>query len=355
MYLCKMQKLGFIIGRFCAAVVLVFAFSCHNGNANKEKSSARTDSLQYNIPELKFLNKQIETHQNQADLYYQRALIWENLQEWSSAIDDLNRAAGLDTSADYIALRLASIYMSASDKKLKLPDSRKAIETLKEFINHQSDNLKVKKELARIYTYVEQYPDADRLLIDVIKQAPRDAEAYFLRGNNFQLLGDTVQAINAYQTSVEINPENFTAQYELGLLFDGLGKDIALDYFNNALRLDPENEDALYAHALFLQNHGRYKEAIAAYREMVILNPQNDDASYNLGYIYFVLDSLDLAYKNFDRVTKLVPDDADAYYMRGHTEELRGNIDKARIDYIQTLNLKPDHELAREALKRIGK
>jgi len=199
------------------------------------------------------------------------------------------------------------------------------------------------------------YPSADNQLIEVIKRSQHDAEAYFLRGNNFQMMGDTLQAINAYQTSIEVNPENFTAQYELGLLFDGLGKEIALDYFNNALRLEPENEDALYAHALFLQNHERYKEAIAAYRAMIILNAQNDDASYNVGYIYFVLDSLDLAYKNFDRVIQLAPDDADAYFMRGHTEELRGNIDKARIDYIQALNLQPDFELAKEGLKRVGK
>ncbi len=342
-------------GIFWLALVTVLLGSCQEDDSQENRDQQTTDSLAYDLPELKYLNDAIRQDKGNAELWYQRAILWENLQEYARAEQDLMHAADLAPDENYIPLRLADLYLTARDQEARFPDSRKAIATLERFLKGHPDNLAVRLELARIHTIVMQYDKAERQLEEVLKRDKRNARAWMLRGNNYRLQGDTLRAINAYQTCVELQPENFTAHYELGLLFSGLGKDIALDYFDNALRIDSTNEDVYYARALFLQQSGRYREAIEAYRDMIRRNPQNEHALYNLGYIYFDLDSLDKAYRNFDLVTKIAPAYADAYYMRGQVAELQGNLNQARIDYIQTLNLDPEHELAHEGLDRIGR
>ena len=51
----------------------------------------------------------------------------------------------------------------------------------------------------------------------------------------------------------------------------------------------------------------------------------------------------------------MAPAYADGYYMRGIISEELGNIDDARSDFIQTLNINASHALAKEAIDRINR
>ena len=61
-------------------------------------------------------------------------------------------------------------------------------------------------------------------------------------------------AIKCFRNSVNINPDFFEAYMQLGQIFHLLEDTIAVKYYNNALRLQPTNEMALYNKALFFQN-----------------------------------------------------------------------------------------------------
>jgi Tfp pilus assembly protein PilF len=75
---------------------------------------------------------------------------------------------------------------------------------------------------------------------------------------------------------------------------------------------------------------------------------------YDLGLLYLDQDSLIQAMTHFDLSIKIDPLFARAYFYRGLTKELLGEIDAARLDYEQTLQIDPENSDVVEALIRIN-
>ena len=57
-------------------------------------------------------------------------------------------------------------------------------------------------------------------------------------------------------------------------------------HYRRALEIDPENETAAFNLGVALDDLGRLREAITAYRRALDLDPNNTDAHYNLAGIY---------------------------------------------------------------------
>jgi tetratricopeptide (TPR) repeat protein len=129
---------------------------------------------------------------------------------------------------------------------------------------------------------------------------------------------------------------------------------LALDYFDDALKIDSTSHEAKYGIAMYYQEFKDYTKALELYRKMILDYPQDKDAYYNTGYIYFQLDSIDKAVRSFDRAIDVAPDYADAYYMRGLCAEMKKDFKNAKYFYQQSLNLNPNSKLAQDGLQRIS-
>ena len=68
---------------------------------------------------------------------------------------------------------------------------------------------------------------------------------------------------------------------------------------------------------------------------------------------YFLNCKFDEAIAEFNKVLKLNPGNAEAWYTLGLIHENRNNMDQAKIMYEKSLNINPDNKLAREHLNRI--
>lgn len=60
----------------------------------------------------------------------------------------------------------------------------------------------------------------------------------------------------------------------------------ALKHLEAALKIDPQNTEALFRRGIIFQKQGKTDEAIAAYREVVRIDPNHFKAHYNLGNLY---------------------------------------------------------------------
>lgn len=172
-------------------------------------------------------------------------------------------------------------------------------------------------------------------------------------GMNFRELKDTVRAINSFQSAVEFDPDLTDAWILLGQLYQGLGDPLALQYFENALRVDSLSVAAYHAKAVYLNDLGKPLEALEVYREINLRFPQYEDAYFNAGLIYLDQDSIDKAYQQFDLLIRVSPIHIQGYYYRGLTEELSGHPEKARQDYEQALKFAPNYTLPKEGLQRL--
>ena len=104
----------------------------------------------------------------------------------------------------------------------------------------------------------------------------------------------------------------------------------AIDDFNKALLLNP-NEAQIYCAKGYAQAKlGKYEEAFLDFNKSIEMNPNNAYIYYLRGKIYIDLEKYDLAQKDLEKVLKLSPKD------NGDTKELLKSI-KAKTGFLKKL------------------
>ena len=193
-----------------------------------------------------------------------------------------------------------------------------------------------------------------RTIDRILKLDPQTADAFFMFGMNFKEMGDTVRAINSFQSAVELDPDMTDAWINLGQLHAAIKSKMASRFFDNAVRVDPKNPVALHAKAEYLTSKDDLNGAIALYKEINTADPQYEDGYFNAGLLYMELDSFNQAYTQFDLALKVSPTYIKAYAFRALAAEKLGKFGQAKSDFEQALRMAPDYELAKEGLARVG-
>jgi len=292
------------------------------------------------------LNQAIDQNPEKPDLYYARADWYYQQEGYDEAIRDLEKALAYDsTNVKYLHL-LADTY-------LDYYKSKKALETLEQAVEYHPEQIPSLLKLSEFQLILQQYEDSMRTLDRILQIDPQESEAYFMFGMNFREMGDTARAISSFQSAVDNDPELIDAWIELGQLHAGLGNEIAGQYFDSAIRIEPENVTVKHAKAYYLQDKGDLEGSLALFRDIIRQDPQYEDAYYNSGLLYLDLDSVLQAHEQFDLTLQVNPVHIRAYYYRGVASEMMGNLPAARDDYQQALRMAPDYARAQEGLDRL--
>lgn len=102
---------------------------------------------------------------------------------------------------------------------------------------------------------------------------------------------------------------------------------------------------------LAYKHSGQLKLALEEYDAALALDPDNAEALDNRGVVYDLQGRYARAIADFDRAITLSPGDSAAYYNRGNAYANMGRTDKAVADFRRALKIDPSMGLAREALK----
>lgn len=331
-------------------LLLVLLVTACGGDASNEASTPTTapatEVTGSGSALLNQLSESLQKNPYDGKLYYSRAKIYYDKEMYDEAIADMAQAMNIDSvNADYHHL-LADIF-------LDYYKSRQALRTMERAAKLFPERIPTLLKLSEFQVILRQNDEAFRTIDQILKLDPQNAEAYFMMGLNFRDVGDDARAINSFQTAVEIDPELTDAWVYLGDLFSKKDNPIALQYYDNAIRLEPENINFLYSKAAYLHSKGELTEAIEMYEDIFKRDPQYADAYYNIGLVYMELDSVAKASNYFDLAIKMDPTYVMAYFYRGLAAEERGELGLAKKNYEQALTLKPDFERASEALARM--
>lgn len=281
-----------------------------------------------------------------ANLYAERAVLYYDKDGYDEAITDMHKAIALDSmNADYYHL-LADIYLDYFKSHL-------AIKTLERATELFPNRIPTLLKLSEFHLIMKMHPESMKMIDRVLRIDPQNAEGFFMSGMNFKEMGDTIRAINSFQSAVELDPDLIDGWISLGKLYATRGDKVAIQYFDNALRIAPENTTAIHAKADYLRDQNDLIGAIELYKKIVVIDPQYETGFYNAGLLYMELDSIEQAYQQFDLTIKASPIHIRAYFYRGLAAELLGNIDDAKADYQQALKLAPGYERAEQALIRL--
>ncbi|MDA8693166.1 tetratricopeptide repeat protein [Saprospiraceae bacterium] len=314
--------------------------------ACKSDTAVEESNIQYSDDGIAELSKQIAKDSTSDKLYYERGAAYYKLENYDGAIHDLIQAINLD-SLQY------PYYHLLSDVLLDYYRSKEAVLTMERCVELLPDSRISMLKLSELYLILKQYDDSMALCNRLLYQDQQDEEAYFMLGMNFRAKGEIDKAINAFQTATELEPDLVDAWLLLGQLYEQLGDPIAIDYYNSAVNVNPENVAALHSKAFYLQNSNKIKEAIDLYREISVLDKYYTDAYLNCGILYMAIDSTERALEQFDIMAKTKPDSPAAYYYRGLAYQDLGEIEAAKENFTTALNLNPDYTKAKSALKAL--
>ena len=284
-----------------------------------------------------------------ADLYNQRAKLHLQRKDVGNALIDMNQALSIDTTkADYF-LTLADAHFAAS----KVAKSKSALEKC---LSLDPKNKDAHQKLAELYFYATQYKEALAQIDEVIKIDINSSPAYFFRGMCYRDMGDTAKAISSFQTATEQNPKDFNSYLQIAMMYHAKQNELAIQYYDAALRANPKVADIYYDRGLFYQDiAGDFDKAIQDYTSCLEINPKDLRAHFALGFVHYeYLKIYDVAIKHYTDALNIDPNYAEASFNRGLCYEALGNVAAAATDYNQALSVRKDYKAAKEGLQRVS-
>lgn len=344
-YFCSMKH-GIIA--LLAILITGWLGACMDDTQN-QPSAEQSKTLSSEEPTIQKLTAAIEQEPNNPELYAQRGALFYEQENYDEGIADLSKAIQLDSMQPQYYHLLADMY-------LDYYRSRLALHTMQLAASKFPKRIPTLLKLAEFQLILKQHNDALFTLERIRVIDPQNSEMFFMFGNVFKDMGRPEQAINAYQSCVENDPENIDAWIELGKLIAEKKPAAAERYFDNALRVDSNNVAALHAKAYYLSNQKNdLNGALKLYKKINTIDPQYTDGYYNAGLLYLDMDSFQQAYRSFDLAVRMAPTFAEGYYHRGVAAELMGNADQAISDYENVLRFDPDFKGAKAGLLRLKK
>jgi predicted O-linked N-acetylglucosamine transferase (SPINDLY family) len=121
------------------------------------------------------------------------------------------------------------------------------------------------------------------MLVEAIRLAPDDAEAYFAAGLIHEDQGQPLAAFQAYQKAIEREPRDVRAYNNLAAVLVTLRQlDLAIATARIAVALAPDNPDVYLNLGAALRLKGKDDEAHGIYRRIVALDPDHGEALVEL-------------------------------------------------------------------------
>jgi len=186
-------------------------------------------------------------------------------------------------------------------------------------------------ELAEAEAYIEKkdYELAEPLLKKVVAANTANYQAWFDLGFVENALGKTSEAIAAYRTSVAAKPDVFESNLNLGLMLAKTGQPDAEQFLRAATTLKPTaNVDEGHARAWLALGHllenSKPEEAIESYQHAALLEPQDPEAHLSAGTLLEKENRFADAENEYKEALGIDPGSADALtglanvYMRGN-------------------------------------
>ena len=132
-------------------------------------------------------------------------------------------------------------------------------------------------------------------------------------GSSYLKLGDTGEAMAAFKKMLEVQPESYSANKNIGQILGAEKKyEEALPYFQKASELSTSDPDAFYNLGACLVNLQQYDKAAEAFTQAKELKPDLAPAYYQLGMIYVNQNKKAEAIQNLEKFVELAPDDPNA-------------------------------------------
>jgi tetratricopeptide (TPR) repeat protein len=200
--------------------------------------------------------------------------------------------------------------------------------------------------------YIPVWKNSGTLWTDVIEKYPRKIPmAYLNRGHYLYTNNQSGKALDDFNTAIELNPENPIAYLNrIFIYLERNNNEKALQDYNSYIELFPpcdnsENvlnpllSDALGNRGAIYSKMGQYKKALVDFDLAIKLNPQNLNNYLNRAFAYMQLREYDKSIRDFNVCHQADPADPEIINNRGVCYFRSGDFKSALDDFNNAIKI----------------
>ncbi len=220
-----------------------------------------------------------------------------------------------------------------------------AIAILAHLVLLNPKSVSMSRKLASIYIKIRQYANAKNLYEKIIMQGNVSFEIYYEFAQLCAKTNDMDKAEKILKKVLELNPDFGLAHKDLGVLY--LSKrlfDYAQDEFTKALEFAPDNFDVLFEYANYLHATTDFKKSDEYYQKALEIQPENYEALGFSALNKMLMNDLDEAYEQIEKVLNKVTNDEFMYFIAGKIRFLQNEFEDAKMYFIKSYELEKTYD-----------
>ncbi len=199
-----------------------------------------------------------------------------------------------------------------------------------------------KLEDARHFAQRKKWPEAEKMLLELVAVTPRNVSALNVLGLIGVKTGDVAKARKYYQQSLAVDSEQFRVQGVLGALSLTHGDlEDATKRFQKSLSINPHFAEAL-ANLGFIESlQGHEAAAEQYYRKGVAADPTFPRVYRRLGDLHYEKGEYQAAYDYYKKTVQILPSDVRAMLQEGTCARRIGKPSEADALFRRAETLRP--------------
>ncbi|HXT83995.1 MAG TPA: tetratricopeptide repeat protein [Verrucomicrobiae bacterium] len=222
-----------------------------------------------------------------------------------------------------------------------IPKLSASVQDFIHILNDDLDNLNITIERK------EQLEEQYEFILKKIKNIPIDENKQ--KEIVIPINDNNNEAIECYNKALEINPQNADAYNNKGLSLYYIGNNNeAIECYNKALEINPQNADAFFNKAQALSTLEKYSEAIEYYNKALEINSNDINALCNKSWYIanYLPTRLNEASDAIKKAIGLDPTNGNIMYTYAHVLYKLKIYEEAIIVYEHIIKQNPDHAKA---------
>lgn len=251
--------------------------------------------------------------------------IFEELgrKDWIRRCDDLMRA--YDYNSDD-----ANIWTERGWTLGKLGRYHQALECFDAAIKKKANDVKIWRGKGSVHSRLGQYELAIQCYDKGLELDRNDAGLYMSKGTALYYLEKYGLALDCFEKALEIGQDENTLIGKARILRKLELYQQALEAYEAAAKLNPNNEETYLGIADTLCDLGKNEESIKCYDESIQIDPYNPIAWYGKGEALQKMGSVSDALKCYDKSIEIDPHNALAWYGKGIILQKLGKREEAK-------------------------
>jgi len=265
--------------------------------------------------------------------------------------------------------RMTRALLAKGNALLRIGQSEEALRSFDEVLSFDRGNLDALLGTAGVYAAQHRWRDVVDLADTYLMIRPGDPDMLTQRGDALLALGKRPDAQISYEAAllkrpgdpvlvgkIESTKVDIASLQSKALIASASGNlEQAMALFEEILKLEPDNANALVGKSVSLRRAGRVDDALACLDQVLVRQPGHGGALLNKGRILEERGDLDDALEAYDKLIELSPGDPDAWVAQGDVLAKMTREEDAVKSYNEALKISPSDEDTRAKIKELEK